>query len=198
MKKRLLVISFFFSFLLISGCIDQQSTTKHNSGDVENNHIPRINFKDIALAVDDLNIDMEMVYENYTKKPYNVTNITGNDDLNWLILEGYFSSFVCNTSRIFQSIIRFESNEHATLNLQLFEQNLRKLNRSKIPLDPIGQMSFLFKSNTTFGEDFIDLYVLNFLYDDIVVTLVGYANTEDDVIHYAEKINDNILLAVTS
>jgi len=198
MKLRLLVISFFFSFILISGCIDQQSTTEHDSEGVENNQPTRMNLKDIALTVDDLNVDMEMVFENYTKTPYNVTNMTGNDDLNWHILEGYFSSFVCNTSRIFQSILRFESNELATLNLQLFDQNLRESNRSEIPIEPVGQMSFLFKSNMSFSEGFIDLYVLNFLYDDIVVSLVGYATVEEDIIQYAEKINNNILLAVSS
>lgn len=181
----LVVISVFLCIVSI-GCFDQPVINDTIEHDEESAPL-----SDIGLSNSDFSTVKDLVYEDHVATPYERWNLTGNN-INWYIVEGYFSTFVCNESRVSQSLLRFDSEENATRNVQLHRQQLIGQNHSEQLIDSIGNLSFLVYISQPFGNGTIDVWTLDFSFEVIVVSIVGIGSTKDEMIQYASSIMDRI------
>jgi hypothetical protein len=168
----------------IMGCIDENSNTESSKIQVPLNSV--------TLLEEEFFYDKDKLYESIKNESYTMDNLTGNNKT-WKILEAYFATFASNTSRIMESVIRFESKQVARDNINLYKQFLLT-NKQFIEqsMELIGDESFLLYTTMVIKENVTDVYVLVFSIRDVVVSLQAAGVTKNETILYATTI-ENIL-----
>jgi len=180
-------------FLVISicGCNDQKEDPNNQNG--EDNTFPTsVPLSAVSLNVSDL-IDSDQVGEDHYTEPYTANDLTGNN-IAWNIKEGYFTTFASNTSRFMQSIIRFESNETAQQNIELYKPFLLETNTnfSEEQMEKIGEKSFLIKGERLINDNLTSVFLLSFTLKNVLVSFQGFGFEKNQIINYAEIVEDNI------
>lgn len=189
MNKKLIII--LTSFLLLSGCVSQEPSPNNNDSNTGETTEKTISLPNISLTTKDLNIEMNQVFYNHSKKSYSTENMTGNEKT-WFIKKGVFVIFACNSSRIEQSILKFDTKENAELNIELKKQQLLNQNHTETPLNQIANNSWLLQTQIAVNQKIIDVWKLTFSYNEIVVSLTGYASNKTNIIDYAKLIENKI------
>ena len=189
MNKKVIII--LISVLMISGCVSQEPPSDNNNSNTDKTTDEIKSLSNVSLNTDDLNIEMDQVFFNHSKKSYSTENMTGNEK-KWFIKEGVFAIFACNSSRMEQSIIKFDTKENAELNIELKKQQLLSQNHTEYPLDQIGNKSYLLQTQIAVNQKIMDVWKLTFSYNEIVVFLTGYASNKTNLIDYANLIENKI------
>jgi len=176
----------------ICGCNDQKEEPNNQNG--EDNTFPTsVSLSKISLNASDL-IDSDQVGEDHYTEPYTANDLTGNN-IAWDIQEGYFATFASNTSRMMESIIRFESNETAQQNIELYKPYLLETNTnfSEDQMEKIGDKSFLIKGSHLIKDNLTSVFLLSFTVKNVLVSFQGFGFEKDQIITYAEIVEDNIV-----
>jgi len=193
MNIKISILSIVISILLIGtcGCNDLKSNNESNN----EKYGPDISLISIPLTLIALNEseveNLEKIGEDYYDEPYTANNLTGNN-ITWHIKEGYFATFAGNTSRLLESIIKFESKEKAIHNLDLYEPYLLMNDFNEESVRNIGNKSFLLRGNYTLHGNKTDIFLLSFSISNVVVSLQCFGSDQLQIIHYAEIIENKI------
>lgn len=187
-KKLILLIAISILFIGMCGCIDFKSNNNENhETDTSLISLPLTLF---ALNESELE-NLEKLREDYYDEPYTTNDLTGNN-ITWNIKEGYFATFASNTSRLLESIIKFESKEKAIYNLDLYKPYLIMNDFNEESIINIGDKSFILRSNYTINGNITDIFLLSFSVRNVVVTLKVFGSDQLHIIDYAEIIENRI------
>jgi len=190
-NKLILFISIAVLFIGMCGCIDLKSNDKSSN---ENNETDAsiISSPLTLVALNETELEnLEKISDNYFDEPYTTNNITGNN-ITWNINEGYFAIFAGNTSRLTESIIKFESKENATYNLNLYKSHLLINDFNEESITNIGDKSFILKNNFNMNGNITDTFLLSFSVKNVVVTLQVFGSDQFHLIDYAEIIENRL------
>ena len=190
-NKLILFISIAVLFIGMCGCIDLKSNDKSSN---ENNETDAsiISSPLTLVALNETELEnLEKISDNYFDEPYTTNNITGNN-ITWNINEGYFAIFAGNTSRLTESIIKFESKENATYNLNLYKSHLLMNDFNEESITNIGDKSFILKNNFNMNGNITDTFLLSFSVKNVVVTLQVFGSDQFHLIDYAEIIENRL------
>lgn len=196
MTKRKIVVGIIFILFVITfliGCTEQETNNKKYDADNDDDlGTTLFHPYSVSLVETDL-IEFDKLSEDFQNESYNITNMTGNNQV-WTIRNGYFATFACNTSRLTESIIRLESKELALENINLIKPFLLLKNEieESLTMSPIGDSSFLLKGSKVVGGNDIDVYVIYFSLNDIIVALHGFGSEQQELISYATRIETRI------
>jgi len=168
------------------GCIEQQSN--------DDGTITEFQLDLIALIDSDFE-GFDPLGNEYFNSTYTMENLTGND-ITWTIKEGYFATYACNTSRVSESILRFNSMEKANQNINLSKPFFLLNNVTEQSMESIGNKSFLLKGSMIIKDNMTDFYYLCFTFYDIYVTLQCFGSEYDEVLSYAQIIESRIKSAI--
>jgi len=190
-KNLIQLIFISIIFIGMCGCIDIKSDNKSNNDNYEpNTSLISLPLTFIALNESEVE-NLEKLREDYYDEPYTSNNLTGNN-ITWNIKEGYFATFAGNTSRLLESIIKLESKEKATYNLDLYKTYLLMNDFNEESIINIGDKSFLLRGNYTSNGNITDIFLLSFSVKNVVVNLNFFGSDQLHLIDYAEIIENRI------
>lgn len=193
MNIKNLILLITISILLVGtcGCNDIKSNNESNN-ETDEPHIPSISIPLTLIALNESEVEnLEKIREDYYDEPYTSNNLTGNN-ITWDIQEGYFATFAGNTSRLLESIIKFESKEKSIDNLNLYKPHLLQNGYKEETMITIGEHSFLLRSNFSIQGNLTNVFLVAFSYKDVVVNLQGFGSEKLSLIKYAEIIENRI------
>jgi hypothetical protein len=194
MNIKNLILLTTISILLVGtcGCNDLKSNNESNNENYELD-ISLISIPLTLIALNESEVEnLEKIREDYYDEPYTSNNLTGNN-ITWDIQEGYFATFAGNTSRLLESIIKFESKEKAIHNLDLYKPYLLMNDFNEESIKNIGNKSFLLRGNYTLHGNKTDIFLLTFSISNVVVSLQSFGSDQLHIIHYAEIIENRII-----
>ncbi len=203
MKKGTILI--VLVIIIVIGALYIILNTSNNNNNNHNNNNSTFILNTVALTLDDIGEDYQLIDENYWKDR-NFTNATGNG-ITWKQIEHYQSSFIEKNNTTgpispydkknvtLQTITKLESKEKADLFVDLWIDGRQKKGYLNIPIEPIGYKSAYFFDIESSRSYDIDRYMLCFSIDDIVVVVFndGVNLTQSRAIEFAKIIENNIL-----
>jgi hypothetical protein len=140
----------------------------------------------ISLNPKDISEDCEIQNENHIKKPYIVEE--GLILQGWYILEKYEAGFSFGEYYLAQTLAKLPSKNDNEKIIDIVKINYSK-QFTEETIDIIGEKTF-FGINTSAGST--PVYLLSFIYKDIVVILFGTSPNKEALIDYAKIIEKNI------
>jgi hypothetical protein len=190
-KKNISIIIILLLIISVCGCNDQKE--KNDQNEIENIFPESIPLTIISLNESDL-IDSEQIREDHYTEPYTASDLTGNN-ITWDIIEGYFTTFASDTSRLIESIIRFKSNETAQQNIELYKPFLLRTNTNftEEQMEPIGEWAFLLKGERKIAGNLTSVFLLSFTTKNIFVSFQGFGFEKNQIVNYAKIIENNII-----
>lgn len=147
----------------------------------------------LALTLDDLVKDYQIIEEDYITEPY-----IAEEDLlfgGWKILEKYKITFLENETSFVQHLLaKLESKEKSIEFVNNIRTNVDELgyNFTELSMDPIGNESYLGVNTTTISEKEVSIYFLCFGIEDVAVVLQGSGLSTDAIVEYAKIVENNI------
>lgn len=147
----------------------------------------------LALTLDDLARDYQIIEEDYITEPY-----IAEEDLlfgGWKILEKYKITFLENETSFIQHLLaKLESKEKSIEFVNNIRTNVDELgyNFTELSMDPIGNESYLGVNTTTISEKEVSIYFLCFGIEDVAVVLQGSGLSTDAIVEYAKIVENNI------
>lgn len=162
-----------------------------------NNENHTISLKDMALTLDDLPSTFEIFQEEHITEPY-----VADENLlfgGWTILEKYEVTFLDNTTQnnthFMQHLLtRLESANKTTEFIENIRQDKGNFlyNFTELPVEQIGEETYLGVNNTTIFQINVTIYMLCFKINDIGVVLLSPYFSKEDLIMYAKTVETRI------
>ena len=184
-KTIAILLVIFLNLVVLNGCIEQS----------DNNSNDEITLDKLRLNLDDLNEEGYTEFNEIHKtSPYNASDGVFKG---WLIMEKYELVFQKNLSSfVIQTLGRLSSEEKAVEFIDTLKTVNLSYNYTEILSETIGEKSYLGKNTTIISGNTVQIYLLAFKIENIIVALAGTYISEDIIIDYAKiiekNINDNI------